>query len=272
MIMTAAATIANTAGRLAIQPVQRDQAGDSSRDSELAGLERAALAAAQHVAPEEAEHRRQQRQRREHRERHRDRGRDRDAVEEAHAEREHPEHRDADDHPREQDRTPGGVDRLNDGVLAAQAAQDPLPVAGDDEQRVVDPDAEADQQRELVRERGHGDHVREQADDRDAGAEREPGGQQAGAASRGTIRRPRTGRPRRRGNRSTRLLDELSCWPAWAIWPSTSNCSPLPEAEVTFDTNAFACELEILLGCRSKVTLAKPIWPEGEICLTPRAV
>ena len=62
--------------------------------------------------------------------------------------------------------------------LRAEAAQQALPVAGDDEQRVVDADAEPDQQRQLRAERRHVDHVREQADDRDAGAEREARGEQ----------------------------------------------------------------------------------------------
>jgi hypothetical protein len=73
---------------------------------------------------------------------------------------------------------PEGVERLKGGLLAAQPAQQPLPVPRDDEQGVVDPDPEPDQQRELVGERRHVHHVREQADDRDAGPQRESRGEE----------------------------------------------------------------------------------------------
>ena len=118
MIITAAATTANTAGRCCIQPLQRAHAGGLVGRAQPAVAQRAPLPPAQHEAPEEAEQRRQQRQRREHRERDRDRRGDRDAVQEADAEREHPEHRDADDHAREQHGAAGGVERLDDRVLA----------------------------------------------------------------------------------------------------------------------------------------------------------
>ena len=75
-------------------------------------------------------------------------------------------------------RAPGGVERLDARLLARHAAQQRLPVAGDDEQRVVDADAEPDQQRQLAGERRHVDHMRQQPDDRDACAERDAGGQQ----------------------------------------------------------------------------------------------
>ena len=42
------------------------------------------------------------------------------------------------------------------------------PEAGDDEQRVVDPDAEADHQRQLGRDVGHARDVGGEADQRDA--------------------------------------------------------------------------------------------------------
>ena len=72
----------------------------------------------------------------------------------------------------------GRVQRLGHRLLAAEAAQDALLVASDDEQRVVDADAQADQQRQLIGERRHVDHVREQADYPDPNAERHAGGQQ----------------------------------------------------------------------------------------------
>ena len=76
-------------------------------------------------------------------------GGDRDAVEEADAEREHAEQRDADGDPGEHHGAAGGVDRVDDRLLDRLALLQPLAVAGDDEQRVVDADAETDQQREL---------------------------------------------------------------------------------------------------------------------------
>ena len=94
------------------------------------------------------------------------------------AEQHHAEHRHADDRAGEHHGAARGVERLHDRLLALEPAQHALSVAGDDEQRVVDPDPEPDQHRELARERGHPDHVREQADERDAGPEREAGGEQ----------------------------------------------------------------------------------------------
>ena len=52
-----------------------------------------------------------------------------------------------------------GVDRLDDGVLDVEPEVQALPVAGDDEQRVVDADAEADHRHHLRREVGHRDDV-----------------------------------------------------------------------------------------------------------------
>jgi hypothetical protein len=71
-----------------------------------------------------------------------------------------------------------GVERLHHRLLNREPAQHALSVAGDDEERVVDSDPEPDQHREFARERGHPDYVRQQADDRDAGSEREAGGEQ----------------------------------------------------------------------------------------------
>src|SRR3990172_4635493 len=50
-------------------------------------------------------------------------------------------------------------------------------VAGDDEQRVVDADADADDRRDLGREVGHGQHARYEADDRGATTDAEQRGQ-----------------------------------------------------------------------------------------------
>ena len=151
MIITAAASVANTAGRACIMPAHRAQPGDSSDTVSVAVAQPPALAAAQHVQPEEPEQRGQQRQRRQHRERDGDRRGDGDAVEEADAEREHPEQRDADDDPGEQHGTAGGVDAIRRPPPRRDLPRmQALAIPGDDEQRVVDADAEADQQRELA--------------------------------------------------------------------------------------------------------------------------
>ena len=57
-------------------------------------------------------------------------------------------------------------------ALRTQTVVQPLAVPGDDEQRVVDPDAEPDHRRELRRELRHDHDVREQAHDREPGGDR----------------------------------------------------------------------------------------------------
>ena len=136
--------------------------------------------------------------------------------------------------PGEQHRPARGVERLDRRLLAGQPPQHALAVAGDDEQRVVDADAEPDQQRELARERGHVDRVREQADHRDPGARarsRRPAAAAAIASSEPNTRNSTIAAARKPNTRLARAV-VLRC-PAWAIWPSTSNWTPLPVAEVT---------------------------------------
>ena len=58
----------------------------------------------------------------------------------------------------------GRVERSRGGVLTGQAAADPLPVAGDDEQRVVDANADADHEPEGRSELGHGHDVAQHDD------------------------------------------------------------------------------------------------------------
>ena len=125
---------------------QRPQPGDSSLLVSSPVGEPAAGLATEHAGAEEPEQRRQQRQRGDDGEQDGDARRDRDAVEEAHAEREHAEQGDADRDAGEHDRSPGGVERVDDRLLGRYAALESLPEAGDDEERVVDADAEADQQ------------------------------------------------------------------------------------------------------------------------------
>ena len=231
--------------------------------------ELAALAAAQHARAEEPEQGRQQRQRGDDRERDRDRGRDRDAVQEADAEREHPEHRDAHDHPREQHRPARGVDRLDHGFLAAQPSQQALPIPGDDEQRVVDADPEPDQQRQLVAERRHLDHVGQQADHGDAGPERQAGGHE---------------RQRHRQQRAEHeeqddaggedpereAAGHLAGLPPGRPVPRPRPRRRCPTAARAALTKFLAAVGVILLDWTSNVTFANATWPEGEICSAPR--
>ena len=106
-----------------------------------------------------------------------DRGCDRGAVEQAHAEREHPEQRDHDRGAGEQHGAAGGVERRLDRLLhVAAVGAVVLAKARDDEQRVVDADAEADHQRQLGGEARHVDHVAGEVDHPDPGAEAEQRG------------------------------------------------------------------------------------------------
>ena len=145
----------------------------------LRGLLGAALAPAP-VGNFGAGHRQQrgqERQRGEHHEQHPDRCRDRDAVEEVDPEQHHAEQRDHHRRPGEQDGAPGGVDRAQDGlahvVERRSRRTERLAEAGEDEQRVVDADAEADHRRELGGEVGRVDNVREEGDQAETGAEAE---------------------------------------------------------------------------------------------------
>ena len=76
------------------------------------------------------------------------RGGDADAGEEVQAEHEQAEHRDADRGAGEQHGAAGRVERPDRGLLRRQAGLQAVAVPGDDEQRVVDADAEADQRGE----------------------------------------------------------------------------------------------------------------------------
>ena len=73
-----------------------------------------------------------------------DRGGDGEALHEADAHEEHAEQRDDDGGAGEQHRAPGGVDGDGDRLAHGVAGVELLAVAGDDQQRVVDADAEAD--------------------------------------------------------------------------------------------------------------------------------
>ena len=84
-----------------------------------------------------------------------------------------PEQRDDHGGAGEQHRPAGGVQRAHARGLGVAAGLDRVAVAGDDEQRVVDADAEADQGGERGGEGGDVDRVREQAGQGEAAAERQ---------------------------------------------------------------------------------------------------
>ena len=116
----------------------------------------------------------EQRERRGEHEQHPERCCDRNAVEEADAEREHAEERDHDGGSGEEDRAAGGVHRqLQRGADVTAVLAIGVAVARDDEEGVVDPDAEADHQRELGGEVDHVDQVAAEPDDAETGPEAE---------------------------------------------------------------------------------------------------
>ena len=93
---------------------------------------------------------------------HGQRGGDGDAVEEAEPQDQHAEQGDTDGGPGEDDGTPGGGDGVLRGLGDRQTALQAAPVPGDDEQGVVDADAEPDQHAEHRGEVGDG-HQRARA-------------------------------------------------------------------------------------------------------------
>ena len=86
------------------------------------------------------------------------------------------EHRDHDRGAGEQHRATGGVDRAHDAALGVEPGVEVLAVAGDDEQRVVDADTDADHRHRGGGEVGHVDEVADDEDQRDAGADAEQRG------------------------------------------------------------------------------------------------
>ena len=116
--------------------------------------------------PDQAEQRRQQGQRPEHGERDRDGRRDGRARQRGDADGEDAEQRDAHGDAGEQHRPAGGAARGDDRLLHAEPAAQAVARPGEDEQRVVDADPEADEDAELRGERGHADRVGQHVDDR----------------------------------------------------------------------------------------------------------
>ncbi len=113
-----------------------------------------------------AEQRGQQRERAEHRGEHGQRRGNGRAVEERDAEQQHAEQRDHDGRAGEQHRAPGGVERVDGGLADVLAAPALAAEAVEDQQRVVDPDAEGDHHRQGggeardVEHRGRREHDR----------------------------------------------------------------------------------------------------------------
>src|SRR5262249_39207605 len=85
------------------------------------------------------------------------------------------EAQDGDDHRAagKQDGSAGAEDRVHRGVFGLQTGVEPFAVAGDDEQRIVDADTDADHGYRLVREARHREAVGHQTHDRDAGSHAE---------------------------------------------------------------------------------------------------
>ena len=130
------------------------------------------------VAAGEAEQRRQQRHRGGHDEQHGQRHGEREPVQGRQAHQQDAEHRDDDDEAGEHHGPPGRRDRADGGpswlLPLGEVAAEP----GDDEQRVVDADAEADHRRGGWGPVRDVDHPAQELAERDRGAEAEHGGDQ----------------------------------------------------------------------------------------------
>ncbi len=118
----------------------------------------------------------QQGERRDHRHQHGEGRRHRHAVEEGEAEQQHPHQGDDHRHPGEEDGAAGGVDGGDRRVAGFQPLVEAVAEAGEDEERVVDADAEADHRRQLRRELGGVEDVGAERDQAEADAEREQRG------------------------------------------------------------------------------------------------
>ena len=184
-----------------------------------------ALLLRQHPHADDPEQRRDQRDRGRHRDEHDDRRGDRDAVEEADTEHEQAEQRHDDGPAREQHRPAGRVQRAYAGRLWIAARRDRVAVAGHDEQRIVDPDAEADERGERGRERRDVDRMGEQTGEAQAAPEREHRGDQR------QQRRPQRAERDREHDRCREEADELARAAALLPgWPAGSRCRRAPPA------------------------------------------
>ncbi len=146
-----------------------------------------ALAPAQRPHPDQSEQRRQQGDGGGHGQHDGQRRGEGDAVEEAQPQDQHAQQRDTDGGPGEDDRPPGHRGRADGGLLDRQPRPQALAVPGDDEQRIVDADAEPDQHAEHRGEVGDGHGVAEQGD---AGRGGPDGGQRGDDRQEGRGERP----------------------------------------------------------------------------------
>jgi hypothetical protein len=118
------------------------------------------------VLPERSEQRRQECHRRGDRDQHGDRRGVAHVADERDAREDQGHQRDHHGDPREDDRAARRGGGSRDRLAHLHAVLELELVAGDDEQRVVDPDAEADHRRQRRRDARHLDDVAEQLDDR----------------------------------------------------------------------------------------------------------
>jgi len=112
----------------------------------------------------EGQQRRQQRDRSRHGDEDGETDRDGDAVEEGHAQQEQAEERDDDRRPGDEDAAPGRADGLDDGRAWIAARGEGGAEAGQDQERIVDPDADPDDSGNCGGEAGDVDERGEDAD------------------------------------------------------------------------------------------------------------
>ena len=233
-----------------IHPAHRAQPTDSSDVRSLPSRSARRSRRRSTKRPEEAEQRRQQRQRRDHRERDRDRrGHARRRTGSSRRARTSRASRCRRSRRRTGPRGPEVSIASTTASSTRHAAQQRLPVAGDDEQRVVDADAEADQQRQLARERGHA-RSRARAG-RSTRRRRCPATRPAvssGSAIASSDPNTRNSTIAAATKPNASPVPSLLELPLLATWPSASNSTPSADAEVTLLTNDLASLVEILFG------------------------
>ena len=123
----------------------------------------------------------------------RERGGDAEPADEPDAHEEHAEQRDDDGGAGEHHRPAGGVHRDADRLADVVAGVQLLAVAGDDEQRVVDADAEADHHADERREVGDLHEVADEDHERPAQADAERARRRPAGPSPAPSRTPRSG-------------------------------------------------------------------------------
>jgi hypothetical protein len=156
----------------------------------------------------EAEDRRQERDRDQHRDRDRACGREAHDRQERDVDHGQPHERDHDGQTGENDGTTGGRGRPRGGFLDVEPVGDVLAVAREDEQRVVDPDREAEHRRQDGSGLGLFDHARQrrQPSDADRNADDRRDERQAGGEQRAERDREHEVRDHHPGSLGVRLL------------------------------------------------------------------